>query len=599
MRSVASNDTQPDRAATLLRPYLLVAAAFSLCVNLLFLVLPLYMLQVYDRVLTSGSVETLILLTAIAVFLHFIYVAADGGRRRVLARGGQKLAESYDGTILSTSLIRDNTPNAPVDKVQHLARIQSMLHQGVLAPVLDLPFTPMFIIVLFIIHPALGTLGLVGALALVALAWINDRLSRPDTERAAAEERQAGMLLQHLVRQRAAVLSMGMLEGAVARWQKHRRQSIDTSLSAGIPSTYLSASSRALRLTLQVAVLGAAAYLALGGSVSAGTIVAASIIMGRAIAPIEQTVSIWRQLILARKSWAELADFLNGQQAAGEESMDGSYTPMPRPKAALSLEDLVVAVPGTNKPLLPSISVDLHEGEIIALLGASGSGKTSLLQTLAGAWEPAEGYVRLGRRDLSTWSPSDSGRFIGYLPQHVELLTGTVFENVARFNDVPEDQVFSAAQSVGCHDMILALPKGYDTPIGQDGVHLSAGQRQSIGLARAFFGDPAMLLLDEPTAHLDTALAASLMNRFAALARLPRAERGVTTIIATHDVRLINSADRVMLVQNRKVALTPREKYLQRVSEVRRAQSEQQPEKAPKITATVKKQSTPEEGAGQ
>lgn len=212
---------------------------------------------------------------------------------------------------------------------------------------------------------------------------------------------------------------------------------------------------------------------------------------------------------------------------------------------------------------------------MIALLGPSGSGKTSLLQTMAGAWPTHEGKVRLGGRDIATWNPEDRGRYLGYLPQNVELLTGSVFENIARFTDCEPEAVFSAARAIGGHQMILALPEGYDTQIGQGGTYLSAGQRQVIGLARAFFGNPALLLLDEPTAHLDAALAEGLMARFAALARRPHHERPVTAVIATHDLRLINAADRVMLVRQRKVALMPRERYLQHVSDVRRARRAQ------------------------
>lgn len=567
-----SDDLKPsEQIVRALRPYLTTALVFTTIVNLLFLVSPLYMLQVYDRVLTSGSIETLIVLSAIAVFLLLIYIAADGGRRRTFTRAGQLLGEKVDGLTLRRGLTNAQATNSEtLTAVGHLAKIQGLLLQSTLAPILDLPFTLLFLAILFAINPILGSIGLGGAVLLLVLALVSDRISRKSVEDAQKRDQRAQNHLSHLVRQRAAIVSMGMSDRAIGRWQTLRRSAVDGNVESTGAATYLASSTRSLRQILQIAILGAGAALAVGGVETPGTIIAGSIIMGRALAPIDQTVALWRQVLLGRKSWQELKSWIDNSHDLPASFERDEVTAMPRPTPKLTLEEFAVGIPGAKQPLLPQVSVDFDRGEIIALLGPSGSGKTSLLQSLAGAWPAHHGTARLGGRDIATWDPRDRGRFIGYLPQHVELLSGTVFENISRFAPCDVDKVYSAAKTVGAHDMILTLAEGYDTMIGEGGIHLSAGQRQAVGLARAMFGDPALLLLDEPTAHLDAQLAANLMARFAQQARHPKTDRPLTAIIATHDVRLINAADKVMIIQNRQVAVMPREQYLRRVSDLRR-----------------------------
>ena len=338
-------------------------------------------------------------------------------------------------------------------------------------------------------------------------------------------------------------------------------------------STYLSSTTRSLRQILQVGILGTGAALAVSGHVTPGTIVAGSIIMGRGLAPIDQTVAIWRQVIMARQSWDNLKKWIDAEEPGSVPlEHDETVTAMPRPEPTLKFEEFSVGIPGSDRPLLPKMSLDFPAGSIVALLGPSGSGKTSFLQSVAGAWPAHHGATRLGGRDIATWDARDRGRYVGYLPQNVELLTGTIFENICRFSECDPEEVFDAARRIGAHDMILTLPKGYDTPIGEGGVHLSAGQRQIVGLARAMFGQPALLLLDEPTAHLDANLAANLMQYFGNLARLPQDKRDVTAIIATHDLRLINAADKVMVIKDRKISVSPREDYMRKVSDLRRGQ---------------------------
>lgn len=558
----------PSRQALdTIRAHVWLAAGFSVVINLLFLVSPLYMLQIYDRVLASGSGDTLILLTLIAVFLLGFYIAADGARKRVLARAGQALGAVLDEVTLRRGLAGGQPSQATMEAVGNLSRVQNLLSQGTLAPLFDIPFAPLFLGILFVIHPVLGAVGLAGTAILIALALISDRVSRRPTQEAGDADGRASQFLATMIRQRAAIVSLGMAGRLTGRWKGLRGEASTAGFMAGGAAGYLASTARAVRQMLQVAILGAAAALAIAGHVSPGSIVAGSIIMGRGLAPIDQLVALWRTLVVGRKSWRELAAWVD----AGAIPDAAPAVPMPRPAPQLGFEEFSVGLPGADKPLLPQVTFELERGAVVALLGPSGAGKTTFLQCVAGAWDPFHGMVRLGARQLNTWDPDDRGRFIGYLPQRGDLLPGTVFQNIARFTDPDPEKVFRAARQIGCHEMILSLPQGYETRIGEGQTHLSSGQRQGVGLARAFFGRPACLLLDEPTAHLDAALSARFVEGVKRLAGVPQAERPVTAIIATHDQRIVNLADTVIIIQDRKIAVTSGSDYLEKVARLREA----------------------------
>jgi PrtD family type I secretion system ABC transporter len=560
------------RILRLVKPHIVAAAVFSAALNILFLVSPIYMLQVYDRVLTTGSVATLLLLSGIAVFLLVVYLFAEAGRRRVLGRAAQLMSDELAEPALKQGFGDSRaTPNETVAVMGSLQTLQQAFSQALPGVVFDLPFVPFFLLILFVVHPALGMVGLVGAAGLILLAVLTEKLTKEPLAEAQKAERGAQNELTQLVRQRGAIAGMGMGERAIARWSELRKAGVNENLHAGTPATFLGAATRALRMILQIAILGGGAFLAVRGQVSAGAIIASSIIMGRALAPIDQMVNAWRQLAGAYSAYKEVDDWL----VAHHEEERTILTPMPRPEPQITLDELQVTVPGADKPLLATIEKVFPKGQIVALLGQSGSGKTSFLQTVAGAWPPLAGTARLGQRDLWQWDPADRGQHVGYLPQNVELLRGTVRENIARFTQAPAEKVFEAARKVGCHELILSLPNAYDTMIGEGGHYLSAGQRQSIGLARALFGNPPLLILDEPTAHLDSDLTQNIMSFFANASRLPAEERGFTAIVATHDLRLLNAADDVMIIKDRGVIITPREAYLNKISQLRRSQQQQ------------------------
>jgi ABC-type protease/lipase transport system fused ATPase/permease subunit len=341
----------------------------------------------------------------------------------------------------------------------------------------------------------------------------------------------------------------------------HKKKSSQMTLDGLGRSTFFSAQAKGLRQMLQVAALGIGGYLVLQLEMSAGAIIAGSILMGRALAPIDQALGAWRQLIRARTAWSSLEDTMSRSSA-----VEGSFTPMMRPEADLSVESLMIASPGSDTALLPKFNVTLKAGSSIAILGPSGSGKTSLLQTIVGAWEPLEGHVRLGGRDMHRWEAGDRGQYIGYAPQDVELLPGTIAQNISRFSDGSPEDIMGAAQKAGFHDMILRLPEGYDTRVGPGGSHLSQGQQKGVGLARALYGDPVLLVLDEPGTNLDRS---SLMSFQRGLAEMK--SNGSILIFATHDMRFLSLADNVLLLDNRSLKMVSAKDYMSTLTRARQS----------------------------
>lgn len=536
---------------TALQPYAVALLGFSLVSNILLLVSPLYMLQVYDRVLSSGSVDTLVLLTVIAVFLLAVYGAAEAGRRRVAALAGARLEELLAPKVFSRFENSNGEPPRLSHDLAMLGRVQNALQSGTVLPFMDLPFAPLFIVVLFLIHPFLGVLGLVGAAFVFSVAVIAEMTTRQSSTFSAAASSGATELATGMERQRSAMIGMGLMRKVFAKWRAAKMIGQNFSLSAAKDDGKFTAISRSGRQVLQILVLGGGAALALSQEISPGAIVASSIILARALGPVDQIVGGWRNIVQAWDAWKTLRDELK------DVDENQAFTPLPRPKAILEFDRLSVRVPGANEPLIRPFSYTAEGGQIIALAGGNGCGKTTLLQTMSGAWIPGSGTVSLGGRALHEWDGGDRGQHVGYVPQDVELLPATVTENIGRLGDVSSESVVEAAQAAGAHDVIVALPDGYDTKIGPGGAHLSAGQRQLIGLARALFGKPVLILLDEPTANLDAAAAPALV---AALA--DAANEGAIIIASTHDRRLIETSSTVLLVRNGNVLAAPADQYL-------------------------------------
>ena len=532
-------------------PHYRAVFAFSLAVNILLLVSPLYMLQIYDRVLSSGSVDSLIWLTLIAIFLLAIFAAAEAGRRHMAASAAKAIEEHFAPKLFDRFERGEDGHHELLSDAQLVQRVSNVFQNGSVLAYFDLPFAPMFLVVLFLLNPLLGILGVGSATLIFVIAVRAEASTRVTGQRAAVGQALATEFATGLVRQRSAMVAMGIIGRAFERWALLRTTAADAALAAANGEGAYSGISKSVRQVLQVLVLAVGAALVLAQIISPGAIVAASILVARALGPIDQITGGWRQLHQAQSAWTTLFERFKASDAKV------AFTPMLRPDATVRIERLAVTIPGQSEPLIRPFMYDIPAGSKVAVVGNNGSGKTTLLQTLAGAWAPGSGSISLGGRDLHRWPSEDRGNYIGYVPQAVELMPATVGENIARLKADAVEAVFTAARQAGAHEMILRLPQGYDTLIGNGGMRLSAGQTQLIGLARAMFGNPVLLLVDEPTANLDAESAAHTINAFDALAR-----GGSVVIAATHDARLIKAFDTVLAIKRGVIQALPASEFV-------------------------------------
>ncbi len=532
--------------------YISVCLAFSLVVNLLLLVSPLYMLQIYDRVMTSGSVDALIWLSVMAVFLMAIYGAAEAGRRRTLSLAGDHFAAHMTEPVFRRYLDGQTAQPELSRDLALVSRVQSLIQSGMPTALCDAPFAPLFLILLAVLHPILGIMGLGGAVMVICVAVLSDFQSRRAGQVALAEEGRARRFAEGLERQHSAISSMGLGAGAKAKWSDLGDTARAASVEASTLDGAYSGLSRTIRQTLQIIALGVGAALALQQEISAGGIVAGSILMGRALAPIDQIVGGWRGIVRGRTAWRHLKAGLEGLDPAQPAALA-----LPRPEAQLTVRRLSVCAPGTSQELIRSFSIEIAAGEIVSIVGANGAGKSTLLQLLSGAWRPITGNVFLGGRDIHAWPAEDRGQHVGYLPQQTELLPCSVRDNIARLKQDGSEVLFEAAHLAGAHESILGLPEGYETMVGPGGIHLSAGQAQRIGLARAFYLQAPAIFLDEPSANLDHIASAKLARSLGTLANA-----GSFIVLSTHDPRLLAVSKSILVVQDNSILRVPAEDYL-------------------------------------
>lgn len=489
--------------AALVRCRALFAAAllFSAFVNMLMLTGPLFMLQVYDRVLVSRSIETLTALFLLIVFLFAVMGVLDHVRARLMARVGARVQADLEGRVFAVGLRRavtapgDARAQSGVRDLDHLGRL---LASPVVLALFDMPWVPIFFAAIFFFHTWLGWLSLAGVMVLAATAALNQALTAPALIAAARAQLATERMAEQLRADAGVIRALGMQKAAGRRWRKVRESAARALLHASDFGGGFATFSRTFRLFLQSAMLALGAWVVLRGEMSGGAMIAGSILMGRALAPVEQVIGGWPMVVAARDGWGRLAVLLS------VEPERDPLTRLPRPRACLELRGVAAAPPNAVAPVLELVSLRLEPGQALGIIGASGSGKSTFARTVCGIWPPLLGDIRLDGATLDQYDPDTLGQVIGYLPQRVGLYEGTIAENIARFGSVGDGRsVVAAAERAAAHRMILTLPSGYDTVVGPNGEGLSGGQLQRIGLARALFGDPALLVLDEPDASLD------------------------------------------------------------------------------------------------
>jgi PrtD family type I secretion system ABC transporter len=517
-----------------------VVLAFSFFVNLLILTSPIYMMQVYDRVLISGRVETLLFLSLMAFVALAVLGVLDGVRGFLLVRLGRYLDGVLRDPVLVNSIAQSEGGRIgrrrPLDD---LTTMRNYLGSPGILPFIDAPWVPFFVAIIFLLHPWLGVLAVGSALILIGVTLFNDHFSKTLLRKAAAQQAMASEFAAQAMQNSEVVQAMGMREAISRRYRRFVDEQGGASQEAGDVGSASQAASKTIRIAVQSAALGLGAYLVIKGELTSGGMIASSIILGRALAPVEQGIGSWKQFIAARDAYRSLKEFL-GAIPADEDRLS-----LPDLEGRVSVEDVSYKLPDGDKPILRKISFELEPGTALALVGPSASGKSTLCRLLVGAVAPSFGHIRIDGADVTALRPDDARRSIGYLPQTVELFAGTVKDNIARLGEVDDAAVVAAARMAGCHELILRLPNGYETEIGARGAFLSGGQRQRIGLARALFGNPRVLVLDEPNSNLDQEGEAALKDAIVAAK-----QAGVTIIVVNHRSTLLQPIDKLGVIRD-------------------------------------------------
>jgi len=537
-----------------MRSAFFTVATFSGFLNLLMLAPSLYMLQVYDRVLGSRNETTLLVLTVLVVGAFLFMSALEMVRGRVLVRMGARLDNALNSRVFTASFERNLLkPGSNTSQpIQDLNTVRQSLTGGALISVLDLPWLPLYLIVIFMFSVPLGLFALFGAIVIAVLAVINERTSKAKLEEAQKFSIQSTTALTNNLRNAEVIEAMGMLPNVRKRWYSVHQKHLQSQAQASDQAVMMNGMTKFVRISMQSLVLGFGALLVLEGKMTAGMMIAASILVSRALAPVEMVVGNWKQIVSGRAAYKRLQEILSFHPPR-EEGMA-----LPKPTGQVSVEAATVMVPGTRNQVLKGLNFKVEAGDIVAVIGPSASGKSSLARVLVGVWPAAAGSVRLDSADVYHWNKDDLGPHIGYLPQDIELFDGTVAENIARFGEVDPERVIEAARKAGMHDLILHLPQGYDTPIGSAGSALSGGQRQRVGLARALYGDPSLIVLDEPNSNLDEIGERALNETVKELKA-----QGKTVFLITHRMSTLAVVDKLLMLNDGNLlAFGPRDQVL-------------------------------------
>ena len=535
-------------------------AIFSGFVNILMLTGPLYMLQVYDRVLGSRSEATLVALSVLVIFLYGMMGLLDFARGRIMTRAGARFQAALDHRVFDAMIRRSVVAKDPVAQtgLSDLESVQKLISSPAVTASFDLPWTPVFLAGIALFHPWLGMLALGGGSFLIAITLLNQVFTKGPQQRSNTSTQKAILLSEEIRNEAEMIQAMGMRDAAFARWKNARDAAlVDSVASADIGGGFTTLT-KTLRMILQSAMLGLGAYLVLFNELTPGAMIAGSILMGRALSPIELVLSNWPLVQRATKGWRSLAELLT------KVPYENNRTELPKPKAHLKVKGLTVVAPGTKVPLLRNVNFEVIPGQAIGVIGPSGSGKSTLSRALTGVWSPVSGSIRLNGATLDQFHSNVLGNYIGYLPQRIEVFEGSVAQNIARLNQTPDPElVVAAAQKAAAHAMILKLPHGYDTTVDTAGGQLSGGQMQRIGLARALFGDPVITILDEPNSNLDNE-GSNALN--AAIKQIKSEGRAV--LIMAHRPAAIQECDMLLMIdKGQQVAFGPRDEVLKAMVE--------------------------------
>lgn len=514
---------------------------FSAVINMLMLMPAIYMLQLYDSVLTSRNEMTLLMLTLIMLGAYIFLGALEYVRSFVLIRVGAQLDTKLNRRIYTAAFeecLKKGDSNAG-QALKDLTNLRQFLTGNALFAFFDAPWFPIYIIVIFLFHPALGTFALFGTAILITLAYINEKISHQPLSEANSMAVASTNVATNNLRNAEVIEAMGMLPNIQSRWYKLHSRFLNLQAEASEKAGIVTALSKAFNVALQSMMLGVGALLVLENSITPGMMIAGSILLGRAIAPVQLLISVWKQIGGTRSAYERLVKLLE-QNPAREAGMA-----LPKPQGAIAIEAVTAIPPGAKIPAIKGLNFSLAAGEVLGIIGPSGSGKSTLARLLVGVWPAAAGKVRLDGADVYLWNKDELGPYIGYLPQDIELFAGTVSENIARFGEIDADKVILAARRAGVHDMILKMPEGYDTPLGDGGAGLSGGQKQRIGLARAMYDDPSLIVLDEPNSNLDDVGEQALL---AAIVDLRK--RGKTIILITHRTSILGVTTKLLLLQD-------------------------------------------------
>lgn len=524
----------------------IIVGFFSLFINLLMLVPPLYMLQLYDRVLTSRSEDTLVMLTSIVVVLFITMTLLEIVRSKILVKVGNHLDSLLSKRIFESlfKLANKHPGKASSIPLSDLTQVRQFMTGNGLFAFFDAPWIPIYIAVLFMFHSSFGYFAIFAAIVLVSFTIINEYSTKVKLQEANSFSRASTMYVDSNIRNAEVINAMGMQKNIRSKWEEKYFSFLNAQNEASDKAGIWSNISKSTRMLFQSLILGLGGYLAIHMEVSPGMMIAGSIIMGRALAPLDLITNSWKGFSSARSAYTRIDELLK------DFPEDKEYMQLPAPKGEILLEGVVVIPPGAKQPSIQGISMKIDQGDVVGIIGASAAGKSSLVRIILGLWPLVQGKARLDKADIYQWDKEDLGQYIGYLPQDIELFEGTVSQNIARFREIDSNKVVEAAQRAGVHEMILRLPDGYDTKIGVGGATLSGGQRQRIGLARAVYDSPVLVVLDEPNSNLDDQGEASLVETINTLK-----QNRTTVIIVTHRTGILKTTNKLALIQQGTLAM--------------------------------------------